>query len=211
MKELATALVKACAEIGGAIKGKTNPHFKSKYADLSSVVDAVKPALAKHGLFFFQRFGERDNGVAVETVIVHESGEQLETGFVYVPASKQDAQGYGSAITYARRYSLQTALGVPSEDDDGNAASDASKRFPTPVESASVPVSDQAKIVKVASSLVDLHTLMTQGTDTGYQAFETIEPLDHDEQLAVWRELAQKSAVRAWLKTVMAEHRKVPA
>jgi hypothetical protein len=211
MKELASALVKATAEIGGAVKGKVNPAFKSKYADLGSVIEAVKPALAKHGLTFVQTFQEKAGGVCVETVILHESGESLPTGWLFVPATKQDAQGYGSAITYARRYSLQTAFGVPAEDDDGNAASQPTRKFPTPVESAAVPVADQAKVARVASALVDFHTLMLAGTDTGYQAFETIETLDSDEQIAVWKELAQHSKVRAWIKTVLAEHRKTAA
>lgn len=123
MKHLFTALVRAQAEISVALKDSTNPHFKSKYADLASVVAAIKPAAAKHGLGFVQTFRESTGGVTVETVILHESGEQMPCGPLFVPASKGDAQGYGSAITYARRYSLQTAWGVPSDDDDGNAAS----------------------------------------------------------------------------------------
>jgi hypothetical protein len=123
MKNLFTALVKAQSEISAAVKDSTNPHFKSKYADLSSVVSAIKPALSKHGLGFVQVFREATGGVTIETIIIHESGEQFPCGPLFVPASKQDAQGYGSAITYTRRYSLQTAVGLPSEDDDGNGAS----------------------------------------------------------------------------------------
>jgi len=120
---LVAALVLAQAEMEGAKKDKSNPHFKSKYATLESVNDAVKPALQKHGLAYIQKFHEAQGGVAVETIILHKSGEQLSNGILSVPASKQDAQGYGSAITYARRYSLQSAFGIAPEDDDGNAAS----------------------------------------------------------------------------------------
>jgi hypothetical protein len=123
MKNLFAALVKAQSEISAAVKDSTNPHFKSKYADLASVVSAIKPALSKHGLGFVQVFREASGGVIIETIIIHESGEQFPCGPLFVPASKQDAQGYGSAITYTRRYSLQTAVGLPSEDDDGNGAS----------------------------------------------------------------------------------------
>ena len=112
----------AFAKIEGAIKGKTNPAFRSKYADLSSVVDAIKPALSEHGLWFRQITHPADGGVCVETVIHHSSGESLACGPLFVPASKQDAQGFGSALTYCRRYSLMAAFGVPAEDDDGNAA-----------------------------------------------------------------------------------------
>ena len=122
IKNLAPALVSACSEIDAAVKDSTNPHFKSKYADLSSVIDAVKKPLANNGLAFVQDVNSGDNCVSVTTIILHKSGESLSLSTISVPVSKADAQGYGSAITYAKRYSLQSALGVPSEDDDGNAA-----------------------------------------------------------------------------------------
>jgi hypothetical protein len=112
----------AFAEIEAATKDATNPHFRSKYADLSSVIGAVKPALVNHGLFFTQHPEPSEDGVIVETFLHHASGESLSLGKLYVPANKRDAQGFGSAMTYARRYALQTAFGVPTEDDDGNAA-----------------------------------------------------------------------------------------
>jgi hypothetical protein len=119
---LAAAMTAAFAEIEGATKAATNPHFKSKYADLTSIIEAIKPALIKHGLFFTQRCQPSEDGVSVETVLHHSSGEKEPLGTLYVPANKRDAQGFGSALTYARRYALQTAFGVPTEDDDGNAA-----------------------------------------------------------------------------------------
>lgn len=119
---LSEALVTAFSEIEGAAKDKVNPHFKSKYADLTSVIDAIKPVLAKHGLAFYQRSHPSEDGVIVQTLVRHASGEELDLGSLYVPANKRDAQGFGSALTYARRYALMTAFGVPAEDDDGNAA-----------------------------------------------------------------------------------------
>jgi hypothetical protein len=116
------AMAKAFPEIEGATKDKANSAFRSKYADLGAVVDAIKPALVKHGLWFRQVHHDASDGVAIETLICHASGEELSSGVLYVPANKKDAQGYGSALTYARRYSLQTAFGVAPEDDDGNAA-----------------------------------------------------------------------------------------
>jgi hypothetical protein len=138
---LSAAMAKAFAEIEAATKTANNPHFKSKYADLGAVIDAVKPPLIKHGLFFTQRSHPAENGVSVETVIHHEGGEELSLGTLFVPANKQDAQGFGSALTYARRYGLMTAFGVPAEDDDGNAAA----RSAPKANGAKPPVTDEQR------------------------------------------------------------------
>ena len=204
MSELVKALIAARKEMTAAKKGKDNPFFKSKYADLSSVIEAVKEPLEAHGLSFVQ---DIDNG-SVVTVILHESGESMRLAPFPVLSTKQDAQGVGSGVTYARRYSLQTALGVPAEDDDGNAASQPSKRFPSPVDSSLEGVQvDKAKVQKVASALIDMHAANQNGEDTVYSALETVDTLDSDEKLAVWAELAQHSKVRSWLKKVREEHR----
>jgi hypothetical protein len=122
MKNIATALVKAQKAFGPALKTSTNPHFRSRYADLSACVEAVIDALNTNGIALIQQLAESDDGVIVETVFVHESGEMLNCGKLHVPASKKDPQGFGSALTYARRYSLMAACGIAPEDDDGNAA-----------------------------------------------------------------------------------------
>lgn len=122
MKELFAAMAKAFPKIEGALKEKSNSHFKSKYADLSSVTDAIKPALAEHDLWYRQKSHRIDGGVCIETFICHASGDEVSCGEFFAPAKTQDAQGYGSAFTYARRYSLSAAFGVCPEDDDGNAA-----------------------------------------------------------------------------------------
>lgn len=118
-----TAYAAAFAQIEGATKSANNPHFKSKYADLTSVIEAIKPALAAHGLFFTQCPQTCDGGVTIETTLHHEGGQSIALGSLFMPANRNDAQAYGSALTYARRYALVTAFGVPTEDDDGNAAS----------------------------------------------------------------------------------------
>ena len=122
-KNIATAFVKAQRQFGPALKTSTNPHFKSKYADLANCIEAVIEALNANGIGFMQRTYECKDGVLVETVFIHESGEVMECGMLHVPAGKQDPQGYGSALTYARRYSLLAATGLAPEDDDANAAS----------------------------------------------------------------------------------------
>ena len=123
MKNIASALVKAQLGFAPALKTSTNPHFRSKYVDLAGCVEAVVDSLNAAGIALIQRTSQDDTGVTVETVFVHESGEMLECGKLHVPAAKQDPQGYGSALTYARRYSLMAACGIAPEDDDGNAAS----------------------------------------------------------------------------------------
>lgn len=120
---LCSAMAAAFGEIEGATKSANNPHFKTKYADLTAVIEAIKPALINHGLFFTQHPKPSEKGITVETVLHHANGAHLSLGELFVPANKQDAQGFGSALTYARRYALVTAFGVPVEDDDGNAAS----------------------------------------------------------------------------------------
>jgi hypothetical protein len=156
------AMAMAFAEIEAATKSANNPHFKSKYADLGSVIEAVKPALIKHSLFFVQLTHEAPGGVCVETVLHHSSGESMSGGRLFVPANKNDAQGYGSALTYARRYSLQTFCGVPAEDDDGNAAAkSAPARQAEPATSGKAITNDQF------ATLIQL--IQASGTDA--QAF----------------------------------------
>ena len=122
IKELATALAKAQAVMAGAKKDSTNPHFRSKYADLASIWEACRDALTSNGIAVVQMTRARpEDVVIVETRLLHSSGEWIE-GELLVPVMKADAQGYGSAITYARRYALAAAVGVAPEDDDGNAA-----------------------------------------------------------------------------------------
>ncbi len=132
--KIASALVKAQKAFGPALKTSSNPHFRSRYADLSACVEAVIDALNDNGIAMMQRVTPSDNGVIVETVLIHESGETITNGQLHVPATKHDAQGYGSALTYARRYSLMAACGIAPEDDDGNAASKrpAAPAVPTP-------------------------------------------------------------------------------
>ena len=122
-KNIAAAFVKSQRAFGPALKTSTNPHFRSNYADLAACVEAVIDALNANGIALMQRTFECKDGVMVETVFVHESGEVMECGILHVPAGKQDPQGYGSALTYARRYSLLAATGLAPEDDDGNSAS----------------------------------------------------------------------------------------
>jgi len=121
--ELAQALALAQAQMGAALKSSENPHFRSRYADLASVMDACRPALTANGISVIQRCRNSAEGVEVETMLLHKSGEWI-SDTCWLPAPQQKTpQAYGSAITYARRYGLSTLAGVVADDDDGNAAS----------------------------------------------------------------------------------------
>lgn len=126
INELATAFAKAQAKIEGATKDKNNPAFKSKYADLSSVWEACRQALTENGLSVVQVAEGDGTQATIVTRLMHTSGQWIEGTLIVRPA-KTDAQGIGSAITYARRYALAAMVGVCPEDDDGNAASDRNK------------------------------------------------------------------------------------
>ena len=129
---LINALIKAYSEITSAEFDKVNPHFKSKYASLESVIKAVKPSLIKHGILYRQVSKYTENGICIETIF-HGHGEELGTGEIFLPVDKRTAQGFGSALTYARRYSLSLACGIGSEeDDDGNQAEKEVGKKPVP-------------------------------------------------------------------------------
>lgn len=118
---IAQALATAQSEMGKALKQSKNPHFRSKYADLASVMDACMEALNKNGIAVIQPMTESEFGRSVVTQFIHASGEKLECSIPLI-LGKQDMQGLGSAITYARRYGLMALAGIAPEDDDGNAA-----------------------------------------------------------------------------------------
>lgn len=122
-ENIAKAFIKAKKDFAPALKTSTNPHFKSRYADLSACLEAVDDSFLANGIVMYQETFEDNTGVTVETVLLHETGETIRGGKLHVPASKQDPQGYGSALTYVRRYSLMATCGIAQEDDDGQAAS----------------------------------------------------------------------------------------
>jgi hypothetical protein len=168
--KVAAALVKAQKAFGPALKTSTNPHFRSRYADLSAVVEAVIDALNDNGIALTQRIHPSETGVCIETVFIHESGEVITSGPLYVPAAKQDAQGYGSALTYARRYSLMAACGVAAEDDDGNAAT----RRTAPAAPA-IDITDHLSAIEATSNSDELTAAYKMAYDAcaGNQALQT--------------------------------------
>lgn len=114
--------IRAQKEFEPARKLMNNPFHKSKYADLSACIDAVKDALNNNNFYLKQVNHDCENGIAIETILVHSSGEFISSGVLRLPTAKNDPQGYGSAMTYARRYSLMAVCGIAPEDDDANSA-----------------------------------------------------------------------------------------
>lgn len=123
INEIAAALAKAQAEIQNPRFDSVNPHFKSKFASLAAVRNAIVPVLAKNGIAVLQDLSVGEGGVLCKTMLLHSSGQSITMSPLFMPAMKLDAQGFGSAATYARRYALLSTAGVAGEpDDDGNAA-----------------------------------------------------------------------------------------
>jgi hypothetical protein len=118
---LAKALVAAQAELEPVKKDATNPHFKSKYASLDTLIETVRPILLKHGLVILQGGDELTDGITVETTLIHTSGEWVSAAY-RLPLDKATPQGAGSAISYGRRYGLSSLLAISTEDDDAEMA-----------------------------------------------------------------------------------------
>lgn len=123
MKNIASALLKAQSEMSNPVKGSNNPYFKSKYADLNAVREATIPILNSHGIVVLQPIVSLEGKNFVKTILLHESGEMIESYTEIIYNKSNDAQAQGSGITYARRYGLQSLVCVGADDDDGNAAS----------------------------------------------------------------------------------------
>lgn len=124
IKEIAAALAAFQSEVKDPSRNGENPHFKSKYVQLDGLLAAVRPILANHGLSLMQSTGGDGVNISVSTLIMHTSGEWIETEPLVLKAQQATPQGAGSACTYGRRFSLSAALGVAwDDDDDGNAAS----------------------------------------------------------------------------------------
>lgn len=139
LNKIAPALVAFQADLTPVSKSATNPFFKSKYAPLPEVMEAIQPLLAKHKLAIIQLVTNIDGVSALNTIVLHESGQKLEA-IQPLLLTKQDPQAQGSAITYARRYGVMSALGiVADEDDDGNKATQATRQ---PAKTAPKPAVD---------------------------------------------------------------------
>lgn len=182
INELAAALCLAQAEIEGAIKDSKNPFYKSQYADLTSVIDAVKVPLAKYGLSVSQMTDFDEQIEFVETQIMHKSGQWIR-GRLPIKSKDATPQAMGSGISYARRYALQAALNVPALDDDAEFAQNRAPKAPkepdpvkaaintfgpetiiTPKEQTNAPLSQSSKEIRPiqAAQVFRINQLITK-------------------------------------------------
>lgn len=213
---LADALAKAQGKIEGAIKDKTNPAFRSSYADLGAVWDAIRAPLSAHGLSVLQQLSTEENRVACTTLVLHASGEWIEFAPFVVPVSKQDAQGFGSAATYCRRYSLMAAVGIAPIDDDGEGAvgrgsqsARTASAAPKPAAPATrdVPAERAALVRRVADACIAANAA---GDD--WKCYEEACSItDLEERLLLWDYLHDHSKVRSAIKRMRAAEEETAA
>jgi hypothetical protein len=148
--ELAKALAKAQAELGNPKKNTDNTYFKSRYADLSEVINVSKPVLSAHGLSIIQLLSFKDNQVCCETIMLHVSGEFISETLC-LPVAKYDSQSIGSGGSYARRYSWAAICGIAQEDDDGNIATGNGEKL----KSDKKPPLTAEEFIRVTSDTID--------------------------------------------------------
>ena len=184
---LSEALSKAQAVMAGAKNDAANPFFKSKYADLASCWEACKGALTGNGIAVVQGNTPHDGGVQVQTRLTHKSGQWIEDDGLFVPATKADAQGFGSALTYARRYSLCAMVGIAPEDDDGNAAA---KTAPAKLPEENNFSADQKAARLKAAAIANHDSIMAikEGIRDGklHKAAEAWYELDDQTKADLW-------------------------
>lgn len=196
--ELAKALAKFQASVKQPLKDANNPFFKSKYVPLENVVESITESAGALGLSFIQYPVNTDNRVGVITILMHESGEWIETEPIYATPAKQDPQATGSAITYLKRYSLSAVFGITSdEDDDGNSNAQQSNqnnyRQQQPRQQAnSNNISDaQIKAMKAKLNNLNKHT----GIEMQTIYVDTLKQCNIPEQIAT-KDLSKAQAIK---------------
>lgn len=192
--KLAPALSKAQATIEAVAKDASNPFFKSKYADLASVWAAIRKPLTDNGLCILQEPSTNGVRLILTTTLLHSSGEYVRSALEF-PVMKQDPQGYGSAITYARRYALGAIVGIAPEDDDGNAASGKTnaKSRPNPYEEESYAPRAEPSIRPDPTAKLNPKQKLTLKAIEGGKAYQwDLNAIgnnckDQEEKAAVWK------------------------
>jgi hypothetical protein len=199
---ISPALLKAQKAIKFAVKDSTNPHFRKKYADLSSVIEAIKQPLNDAGISFIQTPSPSQSGfLCLTTRLIHESGEWIEDTAT-MPLPKSDPQGFGSAMTYCRRYALAAFVGVYQDDDDGNAGSVVPPASAKPITKFVFDTLDEQSQDEIRSYAADIILMIHKN-----QADEAVEyinslGLDADWKTALWSLLdsKQRAAIKKFTK-----------
>jgi len=170
MKEIATALLKAQSEMSNPKKGATNPFFKSKYADLNAIREAVIPTLNENDIIVLQPIVHVDGKNFVQTILMHSSGEKLESLTEIIYNKQNDAQAQGSGISYARRYALQSFVCVGADDDDGQKAVQQKENVSTLIEKpkATTEILKKAKEGKFTIEQVRAKYEVTKAQETEF-------------------------------------------
>ena len=195
--EISPSLIKAQKAITFALMDKVNPHLKSKYADLPSVIDAIKVALNDAGIMFMQTPElMQEMHLQLTTRLIHSSGEWIESTMM-MPIVKQDPQGYGSALTYARRYSLAAITGLYQDDDDGFAASKTKKKLTISATDNAFEKLDSKKQFELLGVVEEIEShIFNQDEEAAFKLAQSIT--DPDEKVALWSKLDSK--VRSSIK-----------
>ena len=181
---LALALNQAQQQMGGAVKDSKNPFFKSTYADLTSVIKAIKDPLCANGLSYvqFPITSAGGNGIGVETILMHKSGEWMSNEFT-MPMVKSDPQAAGACLSYARRYGLSSVLGLPVADSDAEAAMMRGK----PVELSEAELCAEA-VFRNQVSVDAVTNYLSDPTPENVQlAKEAFGEITEDDQRAMWK------------------------
>ena len=200
INELAAALAKAQAKIEGAVKDRTNPAFRSQYADLGAVWDAIRGPLTENGLSVAQFPRAVENGVEVETLLMHASGQFVSDVF-WVPCAKADAHGYMAAATYARRGALSAIAGVAPVDDDGNEASGAIAPTPAGRTSQRSAPTTNPRAVSTATPPPPKQPAPAASSKTGSFGRDTVQSASAmfvDQTIAAMKALPNQEAVREY-------------
>ena len=194
---LFAALAKAQGSMGPALKDAKNPHFRSSYASLASVLEAILPHFNANGLALTQHPGFADGVVTLTTIISHSSGQWMSSTVASPLARKQDAQAVGSAITYLRRYAAQSIAGLPVEDDDGNRASARPPRPSSVVPTQPKPLT-AAELGKRLERLdLTLRDMVTYCEENGKPVPQNMTAA-RQQQMLSWLAGAGAAQVRTW-------------
>ncbi|KTR27926.1 hypothetical protein RSA11_04510 [Exiguobacterium indicum] len=203
ISSIAKALAAFQQDVTQPKKSAKNPHFKSTYVPLDNVVDSIAETAPKHGLSYIQTTVTENDKAGVQTLLMHESGEWIEFEPLLLPiGQKATPQAVGSAITYARRYSLSSVFGLASEvDDDANGASDNASKNPAPkaVMATKTELDTLNKLVDILAGLhaVSREKVLEKVKWDGSSALEQSGAVGRKNALNEWIENAKKEAAEA--------------